>query len=285
MEKGQIVSLQVDGQQVYGWIRTAPAVTPSGEVVSVELLPDFVHLLPTGWTDAAVSDLAPATPCACAQLGYRREGRVFTTGCDFSRKPSKGRKFLPGHDAKAKGFLIKAWGHGPMFGGWEHSIDAAQSVGGDKISAQVAEGISRDQEKFRQRTLSRRKGAQVERTEFPATREDDLTPAQRLQRKHKVTDPMMRALAHALTQYDGIVGGHTGTVVAMQRRGLVEAGGRHVTRLGREVMDYDLEPEKPVCRPADDYRSPGVYSEHRPRWNNGSDNYSCGRCGEEIGEH
>lgn len=276
MEKGQIVSLKINGETVYGWVRTAPTATPSGEVVSVELLPDFAHLLPTGWTDAGVDELEPAKVCGCATLGQRREGKVFTTGCDFSRTP-KGT-FLPGHDARAKSFLIKAWGYGPLFGGFEHSLEAARQFS-DKISAKVAEGIDNARNRDHKRVTSRRWRQQVERAEVPATREDELTPAMRMQRELKVTEPMREALAFALVHRDGeVYGTPTGTVVALQKRGLVEKGGRGVTLLGRQVMDFDLTPETPTCVANADYHSEGTYTSHWNTWNH-EVGYHCRRCG------
>lgn len=275
MEKGQIVSLKINGEKVYGWVRTAPTATPSGEVVSVELLPDFAHLLPTGWTDAGVDDLEPAKVCGCAILGQRREGKLFTTGCDFSRTP-KGA-FLPGHDARAKSFLIKAWGHGPLLGGFEHSLDANLPFS-DKIRAKVAEGIDNARARDHKRVTSRRWRQQVERPEVPAVREDEMTPAMRLCRELGVTDPMREALAYALVHRDGgVYGTPTGTVVALQKRGLVEKGGREVTRLGRQAMDFD-ELENPTCTPSADYADEGTYASHWNTWNH-EVGYHCRRCG------
>lgn len=276
MEKGQIVSLQVNGETVYGWVRTEPTATASGDVVSVELLPDFAWMLPTGWTDANVNDLTPAKVCGCATLGQIREGKMFTTGCDFSRTP-KGT-FLAGHDARAKSFLIKAWGYGPLKGGFEHALDAARQFS-DKISAKVAEGIDNARNRDHKRVTSRRWRQQVERPEVPAVREDELTPAMRLRRELKVTDPMMEALANGLVKWDGdIVGTATGTIVALQKRGLVEKGGRGITELGRRVMDYDLQPEKPVCTASTEYADQGVYPSHWNTWNH-EVGYNCRRCG------
>jgi hypothetical protein len=129
-----------------GWVRTEPVDMPSGnQVVSLELLPSFSHDTPTGWVDVPVRDLTPHNLCACASLGFRKDGEVVHTGCDTTRTPGNGRKFLPGHDAKAKSILIKAWGY-PMFGGYEHSIAAARDFG---FSIQVAKGIDRAEKKAR----------------------------------------------------------------------------------------------------------------------------------------
>jgi hypothetical protein len=140
-----------------GWVRSEPSLTPVGEIVHVEFLPAFTHTTASGWSDYKVTDLAEATVCGCATLGYRdRAGVLHHTGCDVTRTPGKGRKFLPGHDAKAKGFLIRAWGNakGNMMGGHEHALDAARQFG-DKITMKVAEGISREQRRFAESITAR----------------------------------------------------------------------------------------------------------------------------------
>lgn len=281
MNVGQTVSLEINGETAFGVVRTEPTLTPSGEVVKVQLLPDFEHLLPTGWTDAGVEDLTAAKVCACAHLAYRPiwgqyEGKLITTGCDFGRSP-KGR-FLPGHDAKAKGFLIKASGYAQTLTNGLGALEQAREFG-DKISMAVAKGIDNARERDHKRTQSRRWRRQVDRDPAPTTREDDLTDAQRLQRELKVTDPMIHVLVSALVKWDGdVVGGPTGTVVALQKRGLVEKGGRGVTALGRQVVDYDLNPENPVCTADEEYHSPGVYPDHWNQWNHDL-GYHCRRCG------
>lgn len=268
---GQVVKTPVED---YGWVRH---VDGNGDV-TVEPLPDFVKPEGTPWVVWNPAELVPAKVCGCATLGYRdNDGRVWATGCDYSRTPKA--TFLPGHDARAKSFLIKAWGEGRMFGGFEHSLDAARSFS-DKISLAVAKGIDNARKRDHKRINSRRWRSQVERPEHPAQREDTLTPAQRLQKQLKVTDPMLEALAHALVQNDGAVyGTPVGTIVAMQKRGLVEKGGRGVTRLGRQVMDYDLQPDKPVCDASDNgYADPGVYAEHFMKFDD-EVGYRCVRCG------
>lgn len=278
MNVGQVVSLKINSETVYGWVRTEPTATSTGEVVRVELLPDFAHLLPTGWTDAKVAELTPAKVCGCATLGQRRDGQMFTTGCDFSRTP-KGT-FLPGHDARAKSFLIKAWGHGELVGGFAHALEAAWTFS-DAIAAKVAAGIDnakkRDQARYANGRSARRVSAK--RPETPATCEDKLTPAQQLLRDLRVTQPMVEALVSALVRYDGdMVGVTTGTLLALQKRGLVERGGRGVTQLGRRAVDYNLEPESPACRASDDYHSPGAYPMHWNVWDR-EVGYHCRRCG------
>lgn len=277
MNKNQVVSLQINGQKAYGWVVSEPVATPTGDVVTVELLPDFAHLLPRGVTDAGVDELTPVKVCGCATLGQYREGKMFTTGCDFSRTP-KGR-FLPGHDARAKSFLIKAWGYGALLGGFEHSLAAAWTFS-DKIAAKVAEGIDRARTRDHKRATSRRWRQQVDRPERPAVREDELTPAQRLQRELRVTAPMMEALARGLTNdSDGyVISAPVGTRVALQTRGLVEKGGSAITKLGRQVMAYDLEPSNPVCTASKDYPDPGTYAQHFNKWN-ADTGWTCRRCG------
>lgn len=152
-----------------GWVRSEGALTPSGEVVHVEYLPAFAHLTPTGWSDYAVSDLTAARVCGCALLGYRAGGELVQTGCDTSREPGKGRTFLPGHDAKAKGFLIRAWGEGGKFlAGYEHALDAARQFG-DKITAKVAAGIGRSSRETN-RSYLQSKSDEANRYESPATK-------------------------------------------------------------------------------------------------------------------
>lgn len=132
-----------------GWVRSEPALTPVGEVVHVEFIPAFAHTTPSGWSDYKVEELAEATVCGCATLGYRdREtGELVHTGCDVDRLPGKGRTFLPGHDAKAKGFLIRAWGNGGKFlGGHDHALAASYQFG-DKITAKVAAGIENERQR------------------------------------------------------------------------------------------------------------------------------------------
>lgn len=271
---GQIVRLLVDGKKAFGTVRSEAVLTPSGKLVKVEMLPDFRHLLPTGWTDANVDELTAVRVCECAKLGYvavygDEKGKLFTTGCDFSRQPGRTGKFLPGHDAKAKGFLVRAYFQGPLLDS-RSGLDAARDLG-DKIAAKVAEGIDKESQRIAGAARSRRQ--RTTREDRPATREDNLSDAQRLQRQHKVTDPMIRAMAHALTLRDGeVVGTPTGTVVAMKERKLVSWG--HVTNLGRAVMDYpELEADKVACTDAE-----GSYTEHS--WKSTDEGWECRRCGE-----
>jgi len=265
------VRLTINGKKAFGVVKTAATSTPTGPVVSVKLLPDFAHLLPTGWTDAAIADLAEVRVCACAHLAYRptfgdRKGELFTTGCDFSRMPGRGRSFLPGHDAKAKGFLVKAAFATSTMENGKGALETAREFG-DKITMAVAAGI--DKERARNAKRSTKTMVRLEENDRPATREDELTEAQKLQRLHRVTDPMIRALAIALAQNDGRIAGNTptGTTLALQTRKLVSWG--HVTTLGRAVMDFaELEAEKVQCK--DDQ---GAYVAHTNHLS------GCKRCG------
>lgn len=265
------VRFQVNGKKAFGIVRTAATLTATGPVVSVELLPDFAHLLPTGWTDASVADLTEVRLCECAKLAYRpaygdRKGDLFTTGCDFSRMPGRGRSFLPGHDAKAKGFLVRAAFATSTLENGKGALETARQFG-DKIAMAVAAGI--DKERDRNAKRSGKALVRLEQADRPAVREDELTEAQKLQKLHRVTEPMMRELARALAQGDGRMPGNTptGTVVALQSRGLVSWG--HVTTLGRQVMDFtELEAELVQC--TDDAGSYVAHTNHLS---------GCKRCG------
>lgn len=275
--KGQTVRLRVSGQRAFGVVETAPALHPGGPVVSVRLLPDFAHLVPTGWVDKGTDELTAVKVCACAHLAYRpiygdHKGDLFTTGCDFSRMPSRTSKFLPGHDAKAKGFLIRAYSENSVMENGKGALENARELG-DKIVMKVAEGIDKAR---KARAVRTRPTAKPEAA--PVTREDLLTEAQRLQRKLGVTDAMMRSLARAITQWDGrIVGTPAGTEVAMQQRDLVRWGA--VTDLGYAVMDHptlaEEKPELAVCK--DDL---GAYAEHVFRWDEERSDRLCVRCGQ-----
>lgn len=273
---GTTVRLTVQGKKAFGIVRTNATLTATGPVVSVQLLPDFAHLLPTGWTDASVSELVPVRVCECAKIAYRptwgeRKGELFTTGCDFSRMPGRGRLFLPGHDAKAKGFLVRAAFATDTMENGKGALETARDFG-DKIAMAVAAGMDKERERKAKRsgkTLDRLKSE-----ERPATREDELTDAQRLQKLHRVTTPMLRALAAGLVDGDGRLPGNTpaGTQVAMQTRGLVSWG--HATTLGRKVMDFpELDADKVVC--SDDQ---GNYAEHTGHRS------GCKRCGHEAAD-
>lgn len=122
----------------------------------VELLPDFVDLAENGAlirTDP--NDLTPTKVCGCATLGYRPQygedrGKLFTTGCDFSRRPGRGSTFLPGHDAKAKGFLIKAAFETDTMENGLGALETAQTFG-HKIAMAVAKGIDRTSHRLSER--------------------------------------------------------------------------------------------------------------------------------------
>lgn len=265
------VRLTINGKKAFGVVKTAATLTATGPVVSVQLLPDFAHLLPTGWTDAAVADLTEVRVCGCAHLAYRpqwgdRKGELFTTGCDFSRMPGRGRTFLPGHDAKAKGFLVKAAFATSTMENGKGALETAREFG-DKISLAVAAGM--DKERARNAKRSAKTMVRLEENDRPAIREDELTEAQKLQKLHRVTDPMLRALCLAIVQNDGRLPGNTptGTVVALQTRKLASWG--HVTNLGRAVVDQpELEGELAKCK--DDEGAYTSHTNHRS---------GCKRCG------
>jgi hypothetical protein len=150
---------------VFGWVRTEPV----DGVVRVELLPMHAHITETGWASITVDDLTEVRVCGCALLGYRdASGQVVRTDCDALREPGRNSVFLPGHDAKAKGFLIRAWGEGAMFGGHEHSLAAARQFG-DKITAKVAAGVGRSSRETN-RSYLQSKANEVTRHESPATK-------------------------------------------------------------------------------------------------------------------
>ena len=275
--KGDTVRFRVNGQRAFGTVETAPSPHPGGPVVSVKLLPDFAHLVPTGWVDKGVDELTWVKVCACAHLAYRpqfgdRKGELFTTGCDFSRMPSRGSMFLPGHDAKAKGFLIRASQETATMENGKGALETAREFG-HKIALKVAEGIDN---KRKARATRTKVGTSPDTA--PATREDQLTEAQRLQRKLGVTKPMLQAMARAITQWDGrIVGTPTGTALALQQRDLTRWDA--LTDLGYAVMDHptlaEERPEAAVCK--DDL---GAYAEHVFRWNEEHGDRLCVRCGQ-----
>lgn len=283
MNVGQTVSLKVDNKTVYGQVRTEPTATPSGYVVKVQLLPDFAHLLPTGWTDAGVEDLTPVKVCACATLAYRpiwgqHKGELITTGCDFSRRPSRKATFLPGHDAKAKGFLIKAAGYAQTLENGLGALEQAREFG-DKISLAVAKGIDNDRKRSAARTASRRQRSLVDSDPAPATREDDLTDAQRLHRELNITEPMLQVLARAATDSHESFRGDllsvpTGTLVALKKRGLSDWG--QMTDMAYRVLDLptlaESDPHLVVCS-----NEQGSYVRHNFHWD--GDERVCRRCG------
>lgn len=287
IEVGQTVRLRVQGQRVFGVVRTEATITATGPVVSVELLPDFAHLLPTGWTDANVLDLTQVKVCACAHLAYRptwgdRKGELFTTGCDFSKMPSRTSKFLAGHDAKAKGFLIKAAGWAPTLTNGLSALEQAREYS-HAITLHVAAGIDNGRKKSAQQARSKRRI--TDKDEAPARREDLMDDVDKLRKQLGVTEPMSRALAHAVTErlheFAGTVSSGTpaGTIVAMQKRGLVTHVDHRVTDLGYRVMRQPTlaedRPELVVCK--DDK---GAYAGHSMKWNEAEFIRECRRCGQ-----
>lgn len=287
IEVGQTVRFRIGKERVFGVVRTEATITATGPVVSVELLPDFAHLLPTGWTDANVLELTQVKVCACAHLGYRptwgdNEGKLYTTGCDFSKMPSRNSKFLPGHDAKAKGFLIKASGWAPTLVNGLSALEQAREYS-HAITLHVAAGIDNGRKKSAQQARSKRRI--TEREERPAVREDLMDEAAKLQKQLGVTDPMLKALAYAVTErlheFAGTVMGGTpaGTRVAMQKRGLITVVDGRVTDLGYKVMRQptlaETDPELIVCK--DEH---GAYAGHSMKWDEAEFIRKCRRCGQ-----
>lgn len=269
---GTVVRNGSGKKAVFGVVRNRPTETATGLMVTIQYLPDFTNTTATGWSDYAVADLTEVRVCACAHLAYRpqhgdQKGELFTTGCDYSRMPGRASKFLPGHDAKAKGFLIRASGLTSQMENGKTALETARDLG-DKISMAVAKGMDNERRKLQEKAMSKRHGAQVNRPAQAATPENLMTPAQKLQAELKVTPAMMESLAYALTQHDGMITRTTtGTTVAMQTRKLVSWG--DVTYLGRQVMDFPvLETDKVQCTDAE-----GTYARHTGY------TIACKRCG------
>lgn len=282
---GETVRFRIGNQRVFGVVRTEPTATASGNVVSVQLLPDFAHLLPTGWTDAGTDELTIVKVCACAHLAYRpiygdHKGELFTTGCDFSRMPSRTSKFLPGHDAKAKGFLIRASGFAQTLENGLGALEQAREFG-DKIAMAVAKGMDNDRKKSAQQARSKRRSHAPEPK--PAQREDELTPTQRIHKEHGLTEPMLRVLVRgALTDLQGFrgqVSGATGTTLALKTRGMTSWDA--VTDLGYRACGLptmaEEHPEWVTCK--DDE---GSYEKHATRYNEETFVRECKRCGQEV---
>jgi len=285
--KDTTVRFRIDGKKVFGVVRTEATATATGPVVSVQLLPDFSHLTPTGWTDANATELVPVKVCACAHLAYRpiygdHKGELFTTGCDFTRMPSRSSKFLPGHDAKAKGFLIKASGECQEMENGKGALTNAIELG-DKIAAKVAEGI----ENARKKMVGPRKVRSPRPAAGPAkaqTEAEELTEQQRLIRDLKLTDPMLRMVVTAALDehagFRGYVTGSTGTQVALLNRKLTSYGA--LTDLGWKVADQptlaEAHPELVQCK--DDQ---GAYERHTRGASDASETgWACKRCGTEM---
>lgn len=285
IEVGQTVRFRIDGKRVFGVVRTEAVATATGPLVKVQLLPDFAHLLPTGWTDASTEELTVVKVCACAHLAYRpiwgdHKGKLFTTGCDFSRMPSRTSRFLPGHDAKAKGFLIKASGYAQVMENGKGALETARELG-DKICMAVAKGMDNDRKRSARQAQSKRPSRKSEPA--PATREDEMGEPQKIQKRLGVTEAMMRTLVRGalseLEGYRGHVNGPTGTTLALQTRGLTSLG--DVTDLGYAACGLptmaEENPEWVVCK--DDA---GSYAQHRSRYNPETFVRECKRCGAEI---
>lgn len=284
-EVGQTVRFRIGNKKVFGVVRTEATPTATGPVVKVQLLPDFSHLLPTGWTDASTDELTAVKVCACAHLAYRpmfgdHKGELFTTGCDFSRMPSRNSKFLPGHDAKAKGFLIRASGLAQTLEDGRGALEAARDLG-DKISLAVAKGMDRARQQSAQQARSKRPSRKAEPA--PVVREDEMTETQRLHKELGVTEPMLRVLVRGalsdLQGFRGYVSGPTGTTLALQNRKLTSYG--RVTDLGYRACGLptmaEEHPEWVQCTDAE-----GSYEMHAPKWDDETFVRSCKRCGSEV---
>lgn len=286
---GETVRFRIDNKRVFGVVRTEAVLTASGNLVKVQLLPDFAHLLPTGWTDADVEELTVVKVCACAHLAYRptwgdHKGELITTGCDFSRMPSRSSKFLPGHDAKAKGFLIKASGYAQVMDSGKGALETARELG-DKIALAVAKGMDNSRKRDAQAARSKRRSA-PKPDAAPVQREDELDEVAKLQKQLGVTDPMVKAMAYAVTErlheFAGQVslGTPAGTRVAMQKRGLVTVVDNRMTDLGYKVMRQptlaETDPDLIVCK--DEH---GAYAGHSMKWDDAEFVRTCRRCGAE----
>jgi hypothetical protein len=282
---GETVRFRIDGKRVFGVVRTEAVLTASGNLVKVQLLPDFAHLLPTGWTDASVDELTIVKVCACAHLAYRpiwgdHKGELFTTGCDFSRMPSRNSKFLPGHDARAKSFLIKASGFAQTLENGKGALEQAREFS-DKISLAVAKGIDNARKRDAQAARSKRPSRKPEPT--PATREDELTEPQKIHRRIGLTEPMLRVLVRGALNdtkgFRGWVSGPAGTEVALMKRGCTSWG--RVTDLGYQACGLptfaEEHPELVRCKDAE-----GSYEDHAPKWDEETFVRVCKRCGAEV---
>lgn len=242
---------------------TGGGLTASGQVVTVRYLPGYEHLTASGGGTYAADEVTPVHVCACATLAYRpiwgdQQGELISTGCDLTRRPGRRSKFLPGHDAKAKGFLIKAAGYAQTLENGKDALETARDLG-DKIVMAVAKGID---------------NAREDRP-AKATPRADESEACRLQRELKMTPVMVRNLARALTLEDGRVESNvpTGQLLALRSRGLVSYD--RVTDLGRRALDFEpLEADKVVCSDAE-----GDYTAHN--YNRAFGERECRRCGHE----
>jgi len=287
IEIGQTVRFRINGKKVFGVVRTEAVATATGPVVKVQLLPDFAHLLPTGWTDAGTDELTPVRVCGCAHLAYRpiwgdHQGELITTGCDFSRMPSRTSKFLPGHDARAKSFLIKASGYAQTLENGKGALEQAREFS-DAIALKVAAGIDNARKRDAQKARSKRRTA-PKPDAAPVRREDEMDEIDKLQRKLGVTYAMMRAMSYAVTdrlhEFAGQVSGSTptGTRVALQKRGLITVVDGRMTDLGYKVMRQptlaETDPELIVCK--DEH---GAYAGHSLKWDETEFVRVCRRCG------
>lgn len=279
---GDTVTLKSGKTSVWGEVAKV-----DGDTAFVALLPDFLKHSETGTVRTNKDDLVPTKVCECAKLGYRPQhgddkGKLFTTGCDFSRRPGRGSNFLPGHDAKAKGFLIRAASETSTLENGLGALETARLFG-DKIETAVAKGINKARENDAKRTLSRHKGAQRDQVATPAQREDRMDDVDRLVKKLGISDAMFRAMAQAIVRdtpgFLGCVSGPTGTLLALQERGLTSW--EALTDLGYKVMRTETlsetNPEAIKCRDEE-----GAYEEHAPKWDREEFVQYCRRCNTEI---
>lgn len=117
-------------------VRSAPRNSGRrGRTVRVEYLPVYQRGRTPAQVTASlpVADLRNVRVCECSLLGFvDRSGELRTTRCNLDRAPSRGRRFLPGHDAKAKGLLIDAWDEdAEMLLGMGHPSEVSQRYGFD----------------------------------------------------------------------------------------------------------------------------------------------------------
>ncbi|RNL84759.1 hypothetical protein [Halostreptopolyspora alba] len=100
----------------------------------------------------AETKTAPAkaeTPCTCSKYADATTGE--TTGCTKTTR----RDFAPGHDAKLKGFLIRAGAAGHLValaGAPDEPVQASEAASRFGFARHVASGISRAQAKQEQAT-------------------------------------------------------------------------------------------------------------------------------------
>jgi len=94
---------------------------------------------------------ADIKPCTCSLvIAITDNDEILTTGCRATTK----RTFAPGHDARLKGFLIKAGAAGHMVRVGEDVNTSAQAVADQfGFGYMVAEGIKKAQDRAFAKTL------------------------------------------------------------------------------------------------------------------------------------